>query len=442
MDNISFNHEKNMDKIIVLFEDEKYENFHPLTYIRPVYFLRSGIRTQMEKITGSFPDYRPHLFCRPELKELVAEQVDYPVNRIMASETSQLIFINGRLRISNDFVSALEKAGKNVILTSAGTVVAIKVTDGLRVDEIADLNNGDLAEFVSKIRKRSESLEMELPFYEYLWHLVKAIDAEIADDFEYCKKQTSNRIGELQKLLSDRQKNDCFPGSHFINPEKIYIAADAAILPGVVMDASAGPIFIDSGVRIEPHTYLIGPLYVGKNSMLVGGKISGSSIGPVCRVGGEVEETIIQGYTNKYHAGFLGHAYVGEWVNLGAMTTNSDLKNNYSTVKVLVNGNDIDTENLKVGSFIGDFTKTAIGTLLNTGINIGICCNIIPGGLAADKEIPNFCWYSSRSKLDYKIAKALDTIKRTMSRRGKELTPALEKRLVELSQDKSEKRQE
>jgi UDP-N-acetylglucosamine diphosphorylase/glucosamine-1-phosphate N-acetyltransferase len=429
-----------MDKIIIIFEDDRNINFHPLTHIRPVYFLRCGIRTLLEKIIDFFPSYRPHLFCRPELEKLIAEQTDYPINRIMAAGSTEVLFINGRLRISSDFAQALENTGKNAILTSQGAMAAIKLTDGLKVDEIADLNSGDMPEFINKIRKRSESLELELPFFEYPWDLVGAIDTEIEDDFGFFNKQISGRIAEINKHLSERSQKEYLPGVHFINPEKIYFPEDATILPGVILDASGGPIFIGSGVRIEPHTYLIGPAYIGKDSMLVGGKISGSSIGPMCRVGGEVEETIIQGYTNKYHAGFLGHAYVGEWVNLGAMTTNSDLKNNYSTVKVSVNGNDIDTENLKVGSFIGDFTKTAIGTLLNTGINIGICCNIIPGGLAADKEIPNFCWYSSRHKLDYNINKATETIRRTMARRGKELTPALEDRLRSLSREKSDKK--
>jgi hypothetical protein len=170
--------------------------------------------------------------------------------------------------------------------------------------------------------------------------------------------------------------------------------------------------------------------------MVTGGKISGCSIGAVCRVGGEVEETIIQGYTNKYHAGFLGHSYVGEWVNFGAMTTNSDLKNNYTPVKVAVNGKEIDTGSLKVGSFIGDFTKTAIGTLLNTGINIGISCNLVSDSLVVDKEIPDFTWYSMRHKMEYSMAKALDTIERTMARREKKLTAALRKRLEEVSRDR------
>ncbi|MEW5925635.1 MAG: hypothetical protein AB1746_16755, partial [Candidatus Zixiibacteriota bacterium] len=133
----------------------------------------------------------------------------------------------------------------------------------------------------------------------------------------------------------------------------------------------------------------------------------------------------------------LGHAYVGEWVNLGAMTTNSDLKNNYGPVNVTLNGVEHNTGNIKVGSFIGDFTKTAIGTLLNTGINIGLSCNIVADGLVTDKEIPSFTWYSMRHKMTYNFVKAVGVIERSMTRRGKEPTEALRKRLMEVFETES-----
>ena len=141
----------------------------------------------------------------------------------------------------------------------------------------------------------------------------------------------------------------------------------------VVIDAEHGPVYIDEGAEIHPFTRIEGPCYVGKKSILLGAKCrEGNSIGPMCRVGGEVEESIIHGYSNKYHDGFLGHAYVGEWVNLGALTTNSDLKNDYSSVSVMLDGHTpIDTGSTKVGSLIGDHTKTSIGTLLNTGAYVG-----------------------------------------------------------------------
>ena len=137
----------------------------------------------------------------------------------------------------------------------------------------------------------------------------------------------------------------------------------------VVLDAEHGPIYIDAGAEIHPFTRIEGPCYIGAGSVLFGAKCrAGNSIGPMCRIGGEIEGTIIQGYSNKYHDGFLGHAYVGQWVNLGALTTNSDLKNDYSEVRITLDGQSpIATGSNKVGALIGDHAKTSIGTLLNTG---------------------------------------------------------------------------
>ncbi|MCX6829126.1 MAG: putative sugar nucleotidyl transferase [candidate division Zixibacteria bacterium] len=430
-----------MSKWLIIFEDDRFDCFYPLTYLRPVYFLRPGIRAMYEKIIDDFPGYKSFLFCRPEIAAVTSEMTHIPVNHVDEDKAEEVILINGRLRLSADFAAALNAAGKNAFLTSGGNVAAIKVVGGLTPDEQNDLNNGELGAFADKIRRRSEALDVEIPFYQYLWEMVNAIDEELADDFESLRKQTGERIKELELEVTTGKASSLYPGVHFINPGSIYAARDAELLPGSVIDASKGPIFIGTGARIEPYTYLIGPAYLGKDSILVGGRIAGSSIGPVCRVGGELEETIIQGYSNKYHAGFIGHSYIGEWVNLGAMTTNSDLKNNYSAVRVSVNGKEIDTGSMKVGSFIGDFTKTAIGTLLNTGINIGIVCNIVSDGVVADKEIPSFTWYSSRHKIDYQVAKVIETIKRTMGRRGKELSPQLSALLTEISRLKSEKKE-
>jgi UDP-N-acetylglucosamine diphosphorylase/glucosamine-1-phosphate N-acetyltransferase len=154
----------------------------------------------------------------------------------------------------------------------------------------------------------------------------------------------------------------------------------------------------------------------------VGGKIEGgTSIGPVCRIGGEVEGSIFLGYSNKYHQGFLGHSYVGEWVNLGALTTNSDLKNNYSSVKVVLDGSPIDSGLTKVGAFIGDHVKTGIGTLLNTGVSIGFASNLFGGGMVKQKYIPAFIWGSAEKQEEYQLEKATQTARMVMKRRDKEL---------------------
>ena len=154
-----------------------------------------------------------------------------------------------------------------------------------------------------------------------------------------------------------------------------------------VLDAEHGPIYLDEGAVVHPFTRIEGPCYIGQNSVLFGCKCrAGNSIGPMCRVGGEVESTILHGYSNNYHDGFLGHAYVGEWVNLGAMTTNSDLKNDYSEISVVLDGKvSVPTGETKLGALIGDHVKTSIGTLFNTGAYVGAMTMIVTDG----KLLPN-----------------------------------------------------
>jgi len=152
---------------------------------------------------------------------------------------------------------------------------------------------------------------------------------------------------------------------------------------------------------------------------------SGCTLGPVCRVGGELEESIIQGYTNKHHAGFIGHAYLGEWVNVGAMATNSDLKNDLSDVKVPVNNQITDSKDLKVGCFVGDHTKLGIGALLTTGTVVGIMTNVLSSGDLPPQYVPSFCFYrENKLSKGFRVKTLIETAERVMSRRNVKLTPA------------------
>jgi UDP-N-acetylglucosamine diphosphorylase/glucosamine-1-phosphate N-acetyltransferase len=212
----------------------------------------------------------------------------------------------------------------------------------------------------------------------------------------------------------------------------------------VVLDSTGGPITVEDGVTIFPHSRIEGPCHVGQDTQIVGGKIrEGCSIGPVCRVGGEVEEAIIHGYSNKYHDGFLGHAYVGEWVNLGALTTNSDLKNDYSTVEVKLNGQPIDTNDTKVGSFIGDHTKTSIGTLFNTGSIVGMMTNILGGSEILPKTIPSFCLFANgKAFKGFGLRKLLQTAETAMGRRKVAFTEADRSMLTHAYELTKDERQE
>lgn len=198
------------------------------------------------------------------------------------------------------------------------------------------------------------------------------------------------------------------------------------IWPGAVISTETGPVFLDRDSVIRPGSFVEGPCYVGAGTLIDGAKVRpGCSFGPQCRIGGEVEASLFQGYANKHHDGFIGHAFIGEWVNLGALTTNSDLKNAYQPVQVSWQGKTVDTGLLKVGCFIGDHVKTAIGSLINTGTRIGTFANWFEPGLSP-KEIPAFAWGSNAS---WPLGHVLSNAREVMGRRGVSPSPDYEQTL-------------
>lgn len=218
-------------------------------------------------------------------------------------------------------------------------------------------------------------------------------------------------------------------GVHVLGDHPLICGEHVTIEPGVVFDLSAGPVWLDDGVTVRALTRIAGPMYVGKDTSLLGGLYTACSIGPMCKVHGELEESIILGYSNKAHDGFLGHAYVGKWVNLGALTTNSDLKNNYSTVRITTPAGEIDTGLMKLGALIGDHVKTAIGTMINTGTVIGPGANIF-GGMPP-RHVPPFSWGDG----EYQLEKFLETAERAMYRRDIELSAAQRSLLTRIWQN-------
>jgi UDP-N-acetylglucosamine diphosphorylase/glucosamine-1-phosphate N-acetyltransferase len=190
--------------------------------------------------------------------------------------------------------------------------------------------------------------------------------------------------------------------------------------PQVVLDTRNGPIRLEAGVTVRAFTRLSGPAWVGPGTVLLGGEIGASTIGRGCRVRGEVSDCVLDDFVNKAHDGHLGHAMVGRWVNLGADTTNSDLKNSYGTVRVRGPGAPLDTGLLKVGCFLGDHVKTGIGTLLPTGGVVGAGSNVFGGGMAP-AYVPAFQWRGPDGGETYDLKSFLAVARRAMGRRGVEL---------------------
>ena len=187
--------------------------------------------------------------------------------------------------------------------------------------------------------------------------------------------------------------------------------------PGVLFDTREGVIELGAGVEVGTGSRLAGPMYAGEGSKLLGGSISCFAGGPHCYVRGEIEEVTVLGYSNKAHDGFLGHAYIGRWVNLGAMTTNSDLKNNYGTIRVGPPDAPVDTGLIKLGCLIGDHTKTGIGVLLNTGTIVGAGSNLF-GAEMPPKWVDPFSWGQGDSLIVYRRDAFISTAVTVVTRRG------------------------
>lgn len=207
-------------------------------------------------------------------------------------------------------------------------------------------------------------------------------------------------------------------------PERIRVARGARVDALAVLDAREGPIRLEPGARIAPHTWVRGPVAIGRDTQLLGGLIAHATIGPDCRIAGEVEDCIWQGRANKRHHGFVGHSIVGEWVNLGALTTTSDLKNNYGIVRMETAAGEVATGTRKLGALIGAHAKTGIGSLLPTGAWVGTGANLFGGGRFAPKHVPAFGWWDGEVMREHRLDAFLATAAMAMSRRGVTLEAA------------------
>lgn len=395
-------------KLILLDVSAKRSNFYPLSLSRPVFELRVGMSSLASKLIAKLGATDVSCFIPAYMAESFKAKTTMKVNDLSVLAGDGMLLVNGAVKVQDFNVSA--KGANEVGLAEDGEVLYVRVATK------ANLPTDSIENFLAAARKSFNTVTLKLPTWNYTWDLVLANPEIIKHEFAAAGKSGVEGSLEQPSAIRGDKKN-------------VFVGKGAVIHPMVVLDAANGPIFIDEGVEIHPFTRVEGPCYIGKKSILLGAKCrEGMSIGPMCRVGGEVEESIIHGYSNKYHDGFLGHAYVGEWVNLGALTTNSDLKNDYSNVSVMLDGKTpTDTGSTKVGSLIGDHTKTSIGTLFNTGSVVGAMCLIMANGKPSPKFIPTFAWF-----LEGVISKGFgkgqlyETAKIAMSRRKCQWTPAEE----------------
>ena len=375
----------------------------------------SDIHASFELLTGAFNNINRlikcisssdsvQLYVRKDIEGLIKDR--YPNFDVNPDSFNPGIYLNGSCLWYPDSLSCIKD---NRSYSNGNGLVAFQ-TD-LKIKTI------DMESYLEEQAQISTRLD-EVISINYLWDIFEILDQSISLDLELFH---INKNGEIH------------PSCIFINDDNIIINDNIMISAGVILDASKGPIIIESGSTIDIGALIKGPVYIGPNTKInPGAKLIGPvAIGPLCKVGGEVEDSVIQGFSNKQHDGFLGHSYVGEWVNLGANTNTSDLKNNYSSIKMYTNKSDfIDTNKMFIGSIIGDFTRTAIGTKLNTGTFIGTGSNLFEDGFQ-DKYISSFSW-GKQEKVG--LNRFIKSLKKAMLRRDCSMPESLKQRLIELYQ--------
>jgi len=415
---------------LCVYEDPDVRRFGPHAFLRPVFALRCGAFTLIEKLVRAFPELPLVLTVRPELEEIT--RTLYPTAQVGKPPDEETLFVNGRLCTTDDEVlHFLAASPSEASYMAGGTLFAAKVS-AKRVGHAARwLKDGDPERAFEEIRVPAE---VNAFLARSAADLIRWSPRQIVQDFRnaFAPQTVRGKVDE---------------GVHVLQPEAVHVARGARVMAGAVLNAEGGPILIRENSVIEPLAYVEGPAVIGEGSRVKAGAAvrGGSSIGPVGRVGGEVDATVFQGYGNKQHDGFVGHSFVGEWVNLGAGTITSDLKNNYSNVRQFRSAKEWlerrgeETGQRLLGLTVGDFTKTGIGATFPTGAVVGIGCNVY-GTALMPAYIPSFVWGQPGGFAEHRVEAVIETAARAMERRNVELSVALDSRIREAFDETREDR--
>lgn len=384
---------------IALFEDQGVQRLLPLVWLRAACELYCGRDRLLDKVRTHFGPTVARLFLRPLLREVVAQRIplDPP------SSADDWCLLNARALVTR----SVPPPRPGVAWRLDGQLVAVGVP-ARDINAISFELFQDPEQLDDWLRPfRFEECPDAVGLMDYPWELPLFNEDEL----------------RRQLRGGGMHAGRVYPGAHLIQPAQITIAPGASVKPGAVLDAEEGPIHIAANATVDSNAVLQGPCYVGPQSLVRAGALlcPGTTIGPVCKVGGEIKKTIFHGYANKQHDGFVGHSYVASWVNLGADTVTSDLKNTYGTIRVNLNGLGTETGLHFVGAFIGDHAKTGIGTILPTGCIVGIAANVFTQG-PVPKFVPSFAWLSNAGLSECRIDKALQIARTVMDRRDIELS--------------------
>ncbi|MEX2476982.1 MAG: putative sugar nucleotidyl transferase [Gracilimonas sp.] len=388
-------------KHVCFFTDEKANRFHPLTLTRPLDDLRVGIYTIRQKWMRTLG---VNIFSRLLPVYLNGIFTNAPVD-----DKTPVLWINPRFLPSENLMPAIHYLDEGEQLLFKGATVAAMVA-GKQSKQMFDNNMFSDEGLSGKETK-------DLIHLEHLWDLLALNSYEIEKDIP------------LTGLNAVSESGGKF-GANIDEPQNTFVAENAEIESGVQILAKDGPVVIMEGAHIEAGSILRGPVVIGKGATvkMMGRIYGGTTIGPVCKIGGEVSNCIFHSYSNKAHDGFTGNSMFGQWVNLGADTNTSNLKNNYSTVRITDwnTTKEVETEAQFLGTIMGDHSKTAINTMLNTGTICGVSSNIFMSGFPP-KYIPSFSWVGSEEFGVYNFEKAVEAMKAMMKRREIALSDDYEK---------------
>ena len=380
---------------IILFEDHYMSDMWPVTLTRPAFAVSGAAGYNLRDVAHMVSD-RVACLVRDYLKEI--SQRRYPCAERGKGPT---LFINASLAPDVRYVERLKailQDGAPFLCTSDQRVAVALVSEDTPLPE--DLSPESVASWL---------LERNLPL---------RTEAFKTQDYPF------HLVGMLQDLFPANLTHRIETGDYTRIREGVYVGKDVKIAETAVFHAEDGPIVLEDGVQVMDFAYIVGPVYMGPKSRVIerASLKDFVSVSHTCKIGGEVEASIIEAYTNKQHHGFLGHAYVGSWVNLGAGTSNSDLKNTYGKVRIEHNGRKLDTGMQFFGCVIGDFAKSAINTSIFTGKIIGV--NSMMYGYVG-QNVPSFCNYAKSfgQITEVPIDTAVSTQKRMFSRRKVDQTP-------------------
>lgn len=393
-----------MTRRLVLYEDRHWRALRPLTDALPVPALAFGASTlagRWRRASGL-----PLLAIEARAAQQAAWRDAPPLEADGARRDDEVLVVNAAALPGPWLAAALDGRSPALFLGEG------RVAGGRMPFEMIapGLSRGEDFETVL-LGLGCPGTTVDAEFLSYPWQLIERNAHAIVADLTDVRADVRGDVHRLACLEA---------------PERITIAAGARIEAFAVLDARGGPIAIGEGARIAAHTVVMGPCVVGAHTELLGGVIGGSTLGPQCRIAGEVDACVWQGYANKRHHGFVGHSVIGEWVNLGALTTTSDLKNNYGHVRVHVDGAEVDSGSPKVGATVGAHVKTGIGSLLPTGAVVGVGANLFGGGAFAPRFTPAFGWWDGARFAEHRFEKFIVTGRIAAARRQHTLTPAEE----------------